>query len=218
VLADLVRRAEALDAQAATGSAPRSLGLVLVGALLTLVLALLGRQPWQLPDRGPSGVTGLPQSLLTFLLLCAAVCVWSAGRLVRPAETLRSASAAQLWWGLVAGVALVSVTADLSLGSFAGTGQRPDDLLLRCLVPLVPAVLAGMLAGTVGRAARIRVALGTGLVTVPMTAVGWALLSSASRSTAGLGDVLGMTALSAVAPLLVAVAFVAADRRNRSAG
>src|SRR3954452_11545239 len=154
VLADLVRRAEALDAQGTTGSPPRPLGLASVGALLTVVLALLGRQAWQLPERGPSGVTGIPQSLLTFLLLCAAMCVWTAGRLVRPTETLRSTSAAQLWWGLVAGVALVSVTADLSLGSFAGTGQRPDDLLLRCLVPLVPAVLAGMLARTAGRATR----------------------------------------------------------------
>src|SRR3954469_1266216 len=92
VLADLVRRAEVLDAQAAAWAPPRWLGLVSVGALLTVVLALLGRQPWQLPHRGPSGVTGIPQSLLTFLLLCAAMCVWTAGRLVRPAETLRSAS------------------------------------------------------------------------------------------------------------------------------
>jgi hypothetical protein len=217
-LADLVRRAEAFDARVAAESAPRELhtaGLVGVGAALTVVLGLLGRQAWQLPQRGPGGVTDVPQSLLTFLLLCAGICVWSAGRLVRPAETLRSATATQLWWALVAGAALVSLAADLSLASFAGTGQRPGDLLVRCLVPLVPAVLAGVLAGTAGRAARVRAALGTGLVSVPMAAVGWALLSSSGRSTAGLGDVLGMTALAAVAPLVVAVAFVAADRRAR---
>ena len=215
VMADLMRRAEALDAQLAAEQAPRSLAAAaLAGATLTVVLALLGRQAWELPQRGAGGVTEVPQSLLTFLIICAALCVWAAGRLVRPAETLRSAVAAHSWWALVAGSALVSLAAALSLASFAGTGQRPGELLLRCAVPLVPAVLAGVLAADAGRAARIRAALGTGLVTVPMTAVGWALLSSSPRSTAGLDDVLGMTQLSAVAPLAVAVAFVAADRRR----
>jgi hypothetical protein len=66
-----------------------------------------------------------------------------------------------------------------------------------------------------GRAARIRVALGTGLVTLPLGALGWALLSSPDLSAAGLGDVLAMTGLAGVAPLILAVAFVAADRRGR---
>jgi lysylphosphatidylglycerol synthetase-like protein (DUF2156 family) len=216
-LADLVRRAAELDARVAAESAPRVTrtgGLVAAGVALTVVLALLGRQTWQLPGRSAGGVTDVPQSLLTFLLLCAALCVWCAGRLVRPAETLRPA-AAQLWWALVAGSALVTVAAALSLASFAGTGQRPGDLLLRCAVPLVPAVLAGVLAAGAGRTARVRAALGTGLVTVPMGAVGWALLSSTGRSSADLGDVLAMTALAGAAPLAVAVAFVAADRRAR---
>ena len=92
--ADLLRRAEALDARVAAESAPRavrSAGLIAVGTALTVVLALLGRQAWQLPHRGPGGVTDVPQSLLTFLLLCAAGCVWAAGRSARPAETLRVA-------------------------------------------------------------------------------------------------------------------------------
>jgi hypothetical protein len=206
----LVRRAVDLDAQA-DPQVLRPVGLVAVGAALTVVLALLGRQAWQLPHRGPSGVTDVPQSLLTFLLLCAALCVWTAGRLVRPAH-------AQLWRALLAGAALVSVAADLSLASFAGTGQRPDDLLLRCLVPLVPAVLAGLLTADAGRAARIRAAVGTGLVTVPLGGLGWALLSSAERSAAGVSDVLAMTALAAVAPLAVAVAAVAAQRGGIGSG
>jgi hypothetical protein len=191
--------------------------LVAVGAGLTVLLALLGRQPWQLPQRDAGGVSAVPQSLLTFVLLCAVICVWAAGRLVRPAETLRSTAAAHTWWALVAGAALVSLAADLSLASFAGTGQRPTDLLLRCAVPLVPAVLAGVLARSDGRAARIRVALGTGLVTLPLGALGWALLSSPDLSAAGLGDVLAMTGIAGVAPLILAVAFVGADRRGRPA-
>ena len=215
-LAELVHRAADLDGRVAAGRSGGALhpaGLLCAGAALTVVLALLGRQPWQLPDRGTAGVVAVPQSLLTFLLLCAALCVWSAGRLSRPAETLRSSCAARLWWALLAGAALISVAADLSLASFAGTGQRPADLLVRCAVPLVPAVLAGFLAADAGRPARVQAALGTGLVTVPLGGLGWALLSSAGRS-AGLGDVLAMTALAAGAPLAVAVAFVAADRRR----
>lgn len=217
VLADLVRRAEALDARVTaewTPRVPSLLGLVVVGVALTVVLALLGSQHWELPQRDGGVVSALPQSLLTFVLLCAALCVWAAGRLVRPAETLRSTITAHIWWALLAGAALVSVAAALSLASFAGTGQLPPDLVLRGVVPVVPAVLAGLLARNDGRAARIRVALGTGLVTVPLGALGWALLSSPYWSTAGLTDVLAMTGLSALAPLALAVTFVAADRRG----
>lgn len=216
-MADLLRRAAELDAQVAAESTRRSTGiggLVAAAAALTVVLALLGRQTWPLPGRDGGGITGVPQSLVTFLLLCTALCLWTAGRLVRPGATFRSPGAAQLWWALVAGAALVSISADLSLASFAGTGQRPADLLVRCAVPLVPAVLAGFLAGA-DRVARVRAALGTGVVTVPLTALGWALLSSSPRATADLGDVLAQTGLAAVAPLVLAVAFVAAERKAR---
>jgi hypothetical protein len=214
VLAGLLRRAEVLDARVAASRVPRPTGLLAVGLGLTVVLAALGRQAWQLPHRGPDGVTDVPQSLLSFLLLCAAGCVWAAGRTARPAGTLPSAGAVRLWWALLAGTALVSVAAALSLASYAGTGQRPADLVVRCAVPLVPALLAGALA--TGRTARIRAALATGLVTVPLGGLGWALLSSSGSSTAGLVDVLAMTALSAAAPLAVAVAAVAAQRSGGS--
>jgi hypothetical protein len=220
VLADLLRRAEELDARAAAGTTPRALragGLLAAIAGLTVVLVLLGRQSWQLPGRDAAGVTDVPQSLVTFLLLCTGTCLWAAGRLVRPAQTLRSSSAAQLWWALVAGAAVVCVAADLSLASFAGTGQRPTDLMARFAVPLVAAVLAGFVARDAGRPARVRAALGTGLVTVPLSALGWALLSSPARSDAGLSDVLAMAGLTGAAPLALAVALVAADRWRRPA-
>ncbi|GAB3347965.1 hypothetical protein [Modestobacter lapidis] len=188
--------------------------LVVAGAGLTVLLALLGRQPWPLPVRS-GGLPDVPQSLLTFLVLCATVCVWAAGRLVRPADTFRSPAAARLWWGLVTGAAVVSSAGALSLAAAAGSGQPPGDLVLRCLMPMVPAVLAGVLASDAGRDARIRAALGTGLVTLPLGALGWALLSS--RTAAGLDDVLAITGLGVLAPLALAVSFVAADRRSRTA-
>jgi hypothetical protein len=190
--------------------------LIGVGAGLTIVLALLGGQQWPLPGRD-GGVSDVPQSLLSFLLLATGACVWTAGRLSRPAGTLRSPAAVHLWWGLVLGAAAVSLAAALSLASAAGAGQPPQHLAAHSLVPLVPAVLAGVLASDAGRAARIRAALGTGLVTVPLAALGWALLASPAGSSAGLPDALAGTGLSAVAPLALAVAFVAADRRGRAA-
>jgi hypothetical protein len=210
--AELVAEAARLDALAARSTEPTG-ARVLVPAIagLTVLLALLGSQPWQLPTRD-GGVSGVPSSLLTFLLLCAAVCVWAAGRLVRPERLLRSASAARVWWLLVAGASVVSVTAALSLASYADSGSRPGELAARCMLPVVPAVLAGVLARSDGRAARIRAALGTGVVTLPLTGLGWALLASGSAAT--LSDALGMTLLSGVAPLAFAVAFTAADRRS----
>jgi hypothetical protein len=182
---------------------------------LTVVLALLGGQAWELPHRYGGGVSAVPQSLLTFLLLCAAGCLWCAGRVVQPAQTFRSPDAARIWWLVLAGSAVVSVTAALSLASYAGAGERPGHLLLRCAVPLVPAVLGGLLTRDDGRPARIRAALGTGVVTLPMTALGWALLASPAATPAGLPDVLAMTLSAGLAPFALAVAFVAADRRSR---
>jgi hypothetical protein len=52
-------------------------------------------------------------------------------------------------------------------------------------------------------------------VTLPLGTLGWALLSSPDLSAAGLSDVLAMAGIAAVAPLALAVAFVAADRRGR---
>jgi hypothetical protein len=185
---------------------------------LTVVLAVLGGQAWELPQRSGGSVSAVPSSLLHFVLLCAAGCVWSAGRVVRPAQVFRAAGAARVWWLVAGGAGVVSLAAALSLASHAGSGAPPGQLLLRSAVPVVPAVLAGLLARDDGRPARIRAALGTGIVTVPMTALGWALLASPAAAPADLPDVLVMTVLAALAPLALAVAFVAADRRSRLAG
>jgi hypothetical protein len=214
-LRDLLVRGERLDAEAVrtpvTGTRVRLLLPLIAG--LTVLLALLGDQPWQLPSRVGGAVGAVPQSLVGFLVICGALCVWSAGRAVRPEQTLASPAAVRVWWLVVIGAAVVSLTATLSLTSYAGTGERPGELLVRLAVPLVPALLAGLLARDDGRGARIRAALGTGVVTVPMTALGWSLLAS-SGASADLADVLGMTLLAAAAPLAAAVAFVASDRRQ----
>lgn len=185
---------------------------VVVIAVLIAVLALLGTQPWSLPLRAGGAVTGVPQSLVTFLLICTGGCLWAAGRVTRPAEVLGSAREVRVWWVLVVAAALVSLTAAVSLASYAGVGDAPEDLLVRWAVPVVPALLAGVLAWPHGRATRIRAALGTGVVTLPLFALGWALTASPAGSSAGLPDALAMTFLAGVSPFALAVAFVAAGR------
>jgi hypothetical protein len=81
---------------------------------------------------------------------------------------------------------------------------------------MVPALLAGFLADDDGPAARLRLVLGTGVVTVPLGVLGWALLSS--TSAAALIDVLAMTTMATALPFALAVTFTAADRRHRPAG
>ncbi len=194
----------------------RPLGMAAVIVGLTVVLALLARQPWQLPQRDGGGVADVPQSLTSFLVLCALLCVWLAGRLARPASVLHTSAEVATWWAIVIGAAVVSLAAALSLASHAGTGEEPEHLLVLCAVPMVPALLAGFLADDDGPAARLRLVLGTGVVTVPLGVLGWALLSS--TSAAGLIDVLAMTTMATALPFALAVTSTAADRRHRPAG
>ncbi|NYJ07958.1 hypothetical protein [Petropleomorpha daqingensis] len=182
-------------------------------AALAVVLAMLAGQRWQLPLRTAGSVSHVPQSLVCFLLVCAGACLWAAGKATRPAETFRSPTAAQLWWVLTAGAAVVSITAALSLAADAGAHLQPTVLLARWLVPFVPAVLAGVLARRDGRGARIRAALGTGAVTLPLFAVGWALYASPAGVALATADVVSMVLLAGAAPFALAVAFVAAERR-----
>ena len=188
--------------------------LLATTAALGVVLALLAGQSWQLPARAGGAVSDVPQSLVCFLLVCAGAALWAAGRATRPAETFRSPTNTQLWWVLTAGACVVSVAADLSLAADAGAHLQPTALLARWLVPFVPAVLAGVLARRDGRAARIRAARGTGAVTLPLFALGWALYASPAGVALAPADVVSMVLLAGAAPFALAVAFVAAERRR----
>ena len=189
--------------------------IALVTVALAVVLALLAAQPWPLPERTGGAVSDVPRSLLNFLVLAAGACLWAAGRATRPRETFRSPAAARVWWTTVVLAAAVSVAAALSMASYAGEGERPGGLLVRWMVPFAPALVAGVLARTDGRAARVRAALGTGVVTLPLFALGWALVAASGAFPLVLADVVVLTLLVGVAPFALAVAFVAADRRRR---
>jgi hypothetical protein len=115
---------------------------------------------------------------------------------------------------VTAGAALVSVAADLSLAAHAASHLQPSALLARWLEPVVAAVLAGVLARRDGRAARVRAALGTGAVTLPLFAVGWALYASPGGVALAPADVASMVLMAGAAPFALAVAFVAAERRR----
>ncbi|MGY1616393.1 hypothetical protein ACI797_06560 [Geodermatophilus sp. SYSU D00691] len=197
----------------AVRASANAFGIAGTTVALAVVLALLGAQDWPLPGRTADGVTDVPSSLVQFLVVCAGLCLWAAGRVTRPARTFRSPAAASVWWAVVAAAAFVSLTAAVSLASWGGFGAHPADLLVRWTVPFVPALLAGVLARRDGRAARLRAALGTGVVTLPLFALGWALLASPAGIPLPASEVLSTTLLAGVAPFAVAVAMVTAERR-----
>jgi hypothetical protein len=199
---------------AVTVPSANAFGIAGTTVALAVVLALLGSQDWPLPGRTAGGVADVPSSLVHFLVVAAGLCLWAAGRVTRPSRTFRSPTAASVWWAVVAAAAFVSLTAALSLASWGGAGTHPADLLVRWTVPFVPALLGGMLARRDGRAARVRAALGTGVVTLPLFALGWALLGSPGGVPLPASEILSTSLLAGVAPFAIAVAFVAAERRS----
>ncbi|MGY1603694.1 hypothetical protein [Geodermatophilus sp. SYSU D00815] len=202
-------------AEPAPATAPTAGVLRIAGTTVALavVLGLLGSQGWPLPGRTADGVTDVPRSLVHFLLVCAALCLWAAGRVTRPARTFRSPTDAHAWWAVVSAAAVGSLAAALSLASWGGFGAHPADLLVRWTVPFVPALVGGVLARGDGRAARTRAALGTGVVTLPLFALGWALLASPGGIALPVSEVVSTTLLAGAAPFAIAVALVTAERR-----
>jgi hypothetical protein len=69
-----------------------------------------------------------------------------------------------------------------------------------------------------GRRERWAAALGTGVVTVPLLALSWALLDSSGLSSTGVLRALYDTAVFGVVPLAGAVAFVGAMGGRRPSG
>jgi uncharacterized membrane protein len=85
------------------------------------------------------------------------------------------------------------------------------------LFTFVPAVLAGLLFRRHDRRARQAAALGTGIVTVPLFALSWALLSSVGPWVAAVAAALVPTVVLGVAPLAGGVALAAAFGASSSA-
>ncbi|WNV73571.1 hypothetical protein [Geodermatophilus sp. DSM 44513] len=192
---------------AATGP----VGIAAVAALLTGAAATVGALGWPAPERTLSGwqVADVPPATLLVVAGTALVSLAAATVLVRPATL--PAWAAATWWLLV----LASVFAlgwNAVFSAALSTDDGPVIPVFHWLFTLVPALVVGLQLRRAGARALLRGALGTAVVTLPLFALGWALLTSSgspdglSGALAGVPDTVRVTAVLGVVPLLLAVA------------
>jgi hypothetical protein len=185
-------------------------------AALVVVLGVAGAGLGAIPGPRPrwTGAGGwmvdqVPGSLWALALGTTAVCLAGGLLVVRRAARLCWTAPALAGWVLVvlaAGAALLWRSLyDASLSTIEFGALIP---VLDWAFTLVPAVLAGVAGARRGRDARIALALGTGLVTVPAYALGTALVFAGGGAGAaaaalpmvailGLGGLAGGTALAA---------------------
>lgn len=175
--------------------------------MLTLAATAIGLRHWALPERVFGGwqVGAVPGSLAALVLITTVVClavgiattVHDAGlRLRDPAfavwlVVVLLAAAALVWNALVlAADAAVVVGAIIPIFHWAFT--------------FVAALLAGLAARRRRPATTLAVALGTGVVTVPLFALGFSLFASREAFLAGVGATLWITSVLGVLPLALA--------------
>ncbi len=186
-----------------TDPAAGPVAVAVVAVVLTCAAAALGAVPgWPAPDRVLSGwqVADVPPSTLAVVVAAAVGCLALAGALVRPGSTLPGRALPVLWWGVVLAAAAAQVWTDLFLAALS-TDDGPVIPVFDWLYTLVPALVVGLAARSAGARAQLRATLGTAVVTLPMHALGWGLLSPG-----GVDDVLGtlrVTALLGLVPFLL---------------
>ncbi|WNV73686.1 hypothetical protein [Geodermatophilus sp. DSM 44513] len=181
---------------------------MVAAGVLALGATLLGSLPWPRPRwAGASAwlLADVPVSLGVVVLATAVGCVGTAVRLTGSVEPLRRGDVRTWLWLallLIAAAALVwNALYAAALSTIAFGAVIP---VFHWLFTFLPAVLAGALFASRGQA-RWSAALGTGVVTVPLFALSWALLSPA-LSLDGILGTLWTTAVLGVVPLAVGIA------------
>jgi hypothetical protein len=194
-------------------------GLMLTGAGLTVALTLLGTLAWPRPTWSVQAwrTFSAPPALWALLIASAVVCV-----LVAAVLTRRALGAAARGWPLAAWTVLLVVAA-LALVWNAMYAAALSTIEYGAVIPVfhwlftfVPAVLAGALFGRRGRQACLVAAIGTGVVTLPLFALGWALLVPAGLTIGAVLAVVWSTAILGVAPLVGGVALATAFGSGRA--
>jgi len=167
--------------------------------------------PWPRPVWSPDSrwlVTDVPAPLWAFVLGTTAVCVAAAVVLtVRAAQLRMRDLMSWVWVALVLLAAAALVWNAVYAAGLSTVEFGPAIPIFHWLFTFAPAVLAGWLFARRGRAARRVAALGTGVVTVPLFALGWALLflhpEPVLQAIAGTAQ---LTIILGVAPLVGGVA------------
>jgi hypothetical protein len=180
---------------------------IAVTAGLTVLATLVGQRDWAVPERVLSGwqVTAVPAPLTVLLLVTTAVCLALGAVATLREGGLRPRDPVFLGWlvvSLLAAAALVWNALVMAADAEFETGALIP--VLHWAFSFVPALLAGLAARRRGPATALAYALGTGVVTVPLFALGWSLFGSRDALAAGVGNALWSTLLLAVIPLALA--------------
>ncbi|UOY01999.1 hypothetical protein [Blastococcus sp. PRF04-17] len=183
----------------------RTVGVI---AVLCVAAAAVGGLDWPLPDRVVGGpqVAAVPTSLAVLLavstVLCLVVASWWTARIFG----LRLRTPAGLaWLGIVVAAALVLAFNALLLAAYAGVVVGAIIPVFHWLFTPVPALLAGAVSMRRGAAAATTAAVSTGMVTLPLFGLGWALFHSPDGLAGAAASALWSTAILGVAPLGLAV-------------
>jgi hypothetical protein len=161
------------------------------------------------PERVYGGwqVAAVPGSLTALLVVSTLVCL-----LVATVVTVRDGGIEPRTPSGLAWLAIVLVSAGalvfnaLVLAADASEVVGAIIPIFHWAFTLVPALLAGAVTYRREAAAAGTAALGTGLVTLPLFALGWALLYSVEPGIGAIGSTLWITAILGAIPLLIGVA------------
>ncbi|WP_143018825.1 hypothetical protein [Geodermatophilus sp. DSM 45219] len=161
---------------------------------------------WPSPELTGSGwqVADVPPSTACLVAGAAVLCVVVAATLVRPGS-LPGRAAAVTWWVLALASAFALTWNALYSAALSAVAFGAVIPVLHWLFTFVPALVVGLATRGAGPRAQLRATLGTAVVTLPLLALGWALLLSSDVLGAVLGT-LWSTAVLGVVPLVVAVA------------
>jgi len=189
-----------------------------VMAVLTVAAVVGGAREWALPDRVFGGwqVADVPGSLVALLTVATAICLGTASVVTVRTLGLRLREPAGLAW-----LAIVVLAAG-ALAFNALVLAADSAVVIGAIIPvlhwaftLVPALLAGALFARRGAAAATAAALGTGLATLPLFALGWALFYSPEPFLTTVASSLWITAILGAVPLILGVLAVRNWGRSR---
>ena len=192
---------------------PRTLMTATV--VLGLLATMLGLLPWPQPLLVPGStwlVDDVPGPLWLLVLSTALFCLGTAVVLLRRETGLSSRS--PVFWAWLAVVVIAAAALVWNALYASALSDRVSGAIIpifHWLFTFTPAVLAGLLFGGRGRRAGWAAALGTGVVTLPLFALSWALLAGPDGfSLAGVTGCLYITGILGVAPLVAGVALAGA--------
>ncbi|MGY1651726.1 hypothetical protein [Geodermatophilus sp. SYSU D01119] len=193
-----------------TRPAPSLHAPIAASAVLTAAAAVAGLHRWPRPEwaqDSPWLVADVPAAL--WVLSAGATVAGAVVGALTVRGALRTAGriAAAVWLVVVLAAAAALTWNALYAAALSDVGTGAVIPVFHWLFTLAPAVLAGWGAPRADAGVRRALAVGTGVVTVPLSALGWALLAGPAPS--GLPGVLWTTVLLGAAPLAAGAVLVA---------